>query len=107
MGTRHRAALGVCEETAAVVIIVSEETGRISVCTEGKFKSDLSRDELEKELRELYERGSLAMRTKRFFSPPTMPSMPAAGGGGSNGNPGQPSGSKDDEPGSAPQEKSK
>ncbi len=107
MGTRHRAALGVCEETDAIVIIVSEETGRISICTEGKFKTDLSREALEQELRELYERGSLAMRTKRFFSPPSMPSMPASGGGGSNGDPGQPTGSKDDEPGSAPQEKSK
>ena len=108
MGTRHRAALGVCEETDAVVIVVSEETGRISICTDRKFKTDLSRDELEKELRELYERGSLAMRTKRFFSPPSMASMPAAGNGG-NGSPSQESGSKDKNgaEGSQPQEKSK
>jgi diadenylate cyclase len=105
MGTRHRAALGVCEETDAVVIVVSEETGKISVCTDRKFKTDLSHDELEKELRELYERGSLAMRTKRFFSPPSMPSMPAAGNGG-NGNPSQASGpkGKDGGEGSMPQE---
>ena len=108
MGTRHRAALGVCEETDAVVIVVSEETGRISICTDRKFKTDLSKEALEQELRELYERGSLAMRTKRFFSPPSMGSMPAAGNGG-NGNPSQESGSKDGngDGGSQPQEKSK
>jgi diadenylate cyclase len=90
MGTRHRAALGVCEETDAVVIVVSEETGRISICTDRKFKSDLTRDDLERELRDLYERGSLAVRTKRFFSPPTIGSMPSADGGGSNGAPAKP-----------------
>jgi diadenylate cyclase len=87
MGTRHRAALGLCEETDAVVIVVSEETGRISICTERKFKTDLTREDLERELRDLYERGSLAMRTKRFFSPPSLTSMPAAGNGGANGDP--------------------
>ena len=85
MGTRHRAALGVCEETDAVVIVVSEETGRISICTSRKLKTDLTPEALEHELRELYERGTLAMRTKRFFSPPSMAGMPAVPGG-SNGN---------------------
>jgi diadenylate cyclase len=108
MGTRHRAALGVCEETDAVVIVVSEETGRISMCTERKFKTDLSREDLERELRDLYERGSLSVRTKRFFSPPSLPSMPTPPDeGGSNGDLHKRSEKDNDDEGSRPQEKSK
>ncbi|HDH58193.1 MAG TPA: TIGR00159 family protein [Bacteroidetes bacterium] len=36
-GTRHRAALGITEETDATVVVVSEETGRISVVKDGRF----------------------------------------------------------------------
>jgi diadenylate cyclase len=46
LGTRHRAALGLTEETDAVAIIVSEETGRISAACEGKLYSRLEADEL-------------------------------------------------------------
>jgi len=40
-GTRHRAALGITEETDAVAVVVSEETGIISVCFDGEMTRDL------------------------------------------------------------------
>ena len=52
-GTRHRAALGLAEDTDAVVIIVSEETGKISLAVEGHIINDISRDELTRLLRNL------------------------------------------------------
>jgi diadenylate cyclase len=38
LGTRHRAGIGLSEECDAVVVIVSEETGRVSVCSGGQFR---------------------------------------------------------------------
>lgn len=49
LGLRHRAAIGLADESDAVVLVVSEETGAISVCADGKFHRALS----EKQLREV------------------------------------------------------
>ncbi len=51
LGTRHRAGIGVSEATDALVIIVSEETGKISVAYEGELERALDSDRLRERLR--------------------------------------------------------
>ncbi len=46
LGTRHRAALGMAKETDSIVIIVSEESGKISVAKDGKLIVDIDEDNL-------------------------------------------------------------
>ena len=46
LGTRHRAALGITEDTDCISVIVSEETGRVSVAVNGELNYNLSIDEL-------------------------------------------------------------
>ncbi|MBR4238192.1 MAG: diadenylate cyclase CdaA [Prevotella sp.] len=47
LGLRHRAALGMSQDSDAICVIVSEETGRISVAIKGEFRLRLSAEELE------------------------------------------------------------
>jgi diadenylate cyclase len=61
LGTRHRAAIGVTEETDAVAIIVSEETAAISFAHDGEMERYLDPDTLRQRLRDAFERkGSMA-----------------------------------------------
>lgn len=53
LGTRHRAAIGLTEETDAVVVVVSEETGAISVVAGGRLTGNLTKESLAKVLTDL------------------------------------------------------
>ncbi len=54
-GTRHRAGLGITEETDAVALVISEERGEISLCVKGTIARDLEIDTLTKALQDLFD----------------------------------------------------
>jgi diadenylate cyclase len=64
LGTRHRAGIGVTEETDAIAVIVSEETGAISLAVGGKIERDLSVEQLRERIGELL---------RRYVPPSTLP----------------------------------
>lgn len=59
LGFRHRAALGMSEVTDAAIIVVSEETGRISLAIEGSIFSNISASEVEERLKRYLFEGSM------------------------------------------------
>ncbi len=63
LGTRHRAGLGLSEESDAIVLIVSEETGRISIALNGKMNYNLTYDEFKKMLY-----NELSPKTEIFYA---------------------------------------
>ena len=70
LGTRHRAAIGLSEETDAIAVIVSEETGAISVAHRGKLHRRLQPEEYEQLVRTMMTSRSLEIRTPGTISIP-------------------------------------
>src|ERR1700690_985927 len=64
LGTRHRAGIGVTEETDAIAVIVSEETGAISMAVSGTIERDLTVERLRERIGELL---------RRYVPPSTLP----------------------------------
>ena len=69
LGTRHRAAIGVTEETDAVAIVVSEETGAISFAHDGEMERYIDPDTLRQRLRNAFERKTLATVPRTIAEP--------------------------------------
>jgi diadenylate cyclase len=66
MGTRHRAGIGITEETDAIAVIVSEETGYISLAVAGNIERDINVEYLRERLSELL---------RRYVPPTALPTM--------------------------------
>src|ERR1700681_2202003 len=64
LGTRHRAGIGVTEETDAIAVVVSEETGTISLAVGGTIERDLTVEQLRERIGELL---------RRYVPPSTLP----------------------------------
>ena len=69
LGTRHRAGIGITEETDAIAVIVSEESGAISLAVGGKIERDLTVDQL---------RERMGSELRRYMSPVTLPTAIAS-----------------------------
>ncbi len=67
LGTRHLAALGISEITDAVVVVVSEETGVISIAYNGQLIRGLDQQELEQMLKAFYSSQDSASRWRRLL----------------------------------------
>lgn len=67
LGTRHRAALGISEVTDAITIIVSEETGAVSITANGDINRNLSMEEFERQLRKVWFGGEEQVTSTSFW----------------------------------------
>lgn len=82
LGSRHRAAIGISEETDCVALVVSEETGKISIVFDGQLSRGLDPPALAERLRELLSLDDLAVENEEIKIAEKIPeAQPAAGMG--------------------------
>ena len=68
LGTRHRAAIGLSEQCDAVIIIVSEETGVVSVAENGRIERYMTHDSLRQRIRPLFVKEKPSMKFKDIIA---------------------------------------
>lgn len=73
LGTRHRAAIGITEDSDCLVVLVSEETGSISLASAGKIETGLSPEDVSDRLREMVSRRRVTMPLPAAIPPARTP----------------------------------
>jgi diadenylate cyclase len=78
-GLRHRAAIGLAERTDAVCVVVSEETGGISICENGTLQRNLTEKQFRDKIAEIFFTGKASHETESVEPPDRKDPLTSAG----------------------------